>query len=474
VLHKPFSQSNAFSDRKIKNLNYKRNEEKSNKIQIIREKKEISKYVNSVEDDIEDADAVKEVKRSLRMLINNLEGAKLDSLILLIVTAAVIPICKRLNTSPIIGFLLMGTLTGPNWLNWIRAHNVHVIDVIGDLGIVFFLFEMGLELSLERLNAMKRDVFYLGTSQFLGTAAAGTALSKFFGLPTRAAVTIGGSLALSSSAFVLQLLKDQNNMGTRYGRVSFGILLLQDLAVVPLLVIVDILSSGGTGLWKALGVAGMKAMITLTSMTILGKSVLDKVFNYVAKSRSQEAFLGIILSSVLFMSFITEGIGLSNTLGAFLAGLLLSETKYRYQIESDIAPFRGLLLGIFFMTVGFNIDPKLMLKKGGKIFGLLAMMIAGKTAITTAICRLSGIAPVDAIQCGLMTSQGSELAFVALGIAERGSLLSPELTKILLTTVALSMAITPALDSLGHYIGNRIEQNQGNRENRSICSSRRK
>ena len=181
-------------------------------------------------------------------------GAKLDTLIMLMVTSAVIPVLKHFNLSPILGFLLMGTILGPSCLGCI--HDIHTIDALGELGIVFFLFEMGLELSISRLNALKKDVFGLGTSQFLLTAALGSGISMACGLPTAAAVTIGGSLALSSSAFVLQLLKDKNQMGTRHGKASFGILLLQDLAVVPLLVVVELLAKGGTGLGHALCIAG--------------------------------------------------------------------------------------------------------------------------------------------------------------------------------------------------------------------------
>jgi monovalent cation:H+ antiporter-2, CPA2 family len=275
-----------------------------------------------------------------------------------------------------------------------------MIDALGELGIVFFLFEMGLELSLDRLTAMRKDVFGLGSSQFPVTSAVGTLVARLCGMTLPAAVTIGSSLALSSSAFVLQLLKDKNAMGTRYGKAAFGILLLQDLAVVPLLVVVELLSQGGAGLARALFVAAVKALGTLSTMTFLGKKLLDPVFSYVAKSSSHEAFLSIILTTVLLMSFVTKGIGLSDTLGAFLAGLLLSETSYRYQIEADIAPFRGLLLGLFFITVGFSIDPRLLVTKWKTISLLLTGLLAGKAAITTLLSLLFGISFSNAQHVG--------------------------------------------------------------------------
>lgn len=401
----------------------------------------------------------REVKRSLRGLIRSMQGAKLDSLIVLLVTSAVVPIFKRLNMSPIIGFLLFGTLMGPTGLNWVK--DIHLIDVIGELGIIFFLFEMGLELSFERLMQMRRDVFGLGTCQFLVTSLLGAAVGTACGLPIPAAVTIGGSLSLSSSAFVLELLKDKKALGTRHGKASFGILLLQDLAVVPLLVIVDLLSKGGTGLARALTLAGMKALVTLSAMSALGRGLLNPIFYFVSKSDSQEAFLSIILSTVLLMSFVTQGVGLSDTLGAFLAGLLLSETKFRYQIESDIAPFRGLLLGIFFITVGFSIDINLLFREAPTIFAMLVSLLVGKASVITALSMMFGMSFAQAQQCGLLNAQGGEFAFVAFGIAERTGLIPKPLAKKLLTTVALSMALTPLLADLGSFFSSKLEEKMG-------------
>ena len=401
-----------------------------------------------------------EVTGTWKNLVQSMHGAKLDSLILLIATSTIIPLFKMLKTSPILGFLITGTLLGPCGLKWVN--DVHMIDSLGELGIVFFLFEMGLELSLDRLMSMRKDVFGLGTCQFLLTSIVGSRIAMLCGLSAPAAVTIGGSLALSSSAFVLQLLKDKGDMGTRHGKASFGILLLQDIAVVPLLVVVELLASGGNGILRALGIAGTKALITLSAMSFIGRSLLDKVFYIVAKSGSHEAFLSIILTSVLLMSYVTQGIGLSNTLGAFLAGLLLSETRYRYQIEADIAPFRGLLLGFFFLTVGFSIDLKLLIKEGPIILKLVSTLLVGKALIITGLCMAFGLSFASAQQTGLLNAQAGEFAFVVFGLAERVGLISKSVCRTLLTTVALSMAVTPLLATIGSKISNSIEQNQGN------------
>lgn len=400
-----------------------------------------------------------EFANTFKGLFTSLQGAKLDTLLLLLITSAVIPVFKFYNISSILGFLLFGTLLGPNCLNWLK--DVHMIDILGELGIVFFLFEIGLELSLERLMAMKKDVFGLGTSQFLLTSLAGTLAGRAAGLSTSAAVTVGGSMALSSSAFVLQLLKDKNAMGTRVGRASFGILLLQDLAVVPLLVVVELLAKGGSGLGKALGIAGVKTVVAVSTMSFAGRKLLDPIFYFVARSSSQEAFLSIILSTVLLMSFITQGIGLSNTLGAFLAGLLLAETKYRYQVESDIAPFRGILLGFFFITVGFSIDPRLVLTSLPKIGALLLAVLGCKAGIITALSLANGLTFSESQQTGILNAQVGEFAFVAFAIAERSSLISPQVNKILLTTVALSMAVTPLLEKLGAGIAAQLDKGAG-------------
>ncbi|KAG5185932.1 Sodium/hydrogen exchanger family-domain-containing protein [Tribonema minus] len=373
--------------------------------------------------------------------------------------ALVIPLCKRAGQSPILGFLATGTLLGPNGLRLIA--DVKATEVLGELGIVFFLFEMGLELSIQRLAAMKKDVFGLGLAQFFLTALGVAAVASRAGLGAPALVVIGGGIALSSSAFVLQLLKDRDDMGTRYGRASFGILLLQDLAVVPLLVAIPLLAGTGGSMAKALTSAAAKACIALGTIAFLGQNVLDRLFFLVARAKSQEAFLAVILLTVMSMSSLTEGLGLSNTLGAFLAGVLLSETKYRYQVEADIAPFRGMLLGLFFMTVGFEIDLGLVASNLPMVGSLVVGLLALKAAITTLVCLTMGLSLANAQQTGLLLSQGGEFAFVAFGMAERLGILSPGLTKLLLTTVAISMAATPALSSMSARLAARIEGKMG-------------
>jgi monovalent cation:proton antiporter-2 (CPA2) family protein len=396
------------------------------------------------------------LKDALVELHRYMQGPKSDTMLLLLATALITPICQRIGISPILGFLASGMLLGPN--GWGLITGIHTTETLAELGIVFFLFEMGIELSVDRLLSMKRDVFGLGLSQFLCTALAIAGIGGMVGLPANALVVLGGGLALSSSAFVLQLLKDKNQLATRFGKASFGILLFQDLAVVPLLVVTPILAGGGGGLAQALGSAVLKAGLALGSITLAGRYLLNPLFKVVASAQSQEAFLGVILLTVLGMSFMTEGLGLSNTLGAFLAGVLLSETKYRYQVEADIAPFRGVLLGLFFVTVGFEIDVSLILSNLPQVLSIVFGILGIKALTTTALSMAFGLSLSVSQQTGLLLSQGGEFAFVTFGLARSLGILDQATTKLLLTSVALTMALTPAMSAIGQQTTKKLEE----------------
>lgn len=399
----------------------------------------------------------KTFKKAFLDLETYMRGPKSDTLLLLLATSLITPLCKKLGTSPILGFLAAGMVLGPNALGLISG--IHTTETLAELGIVFFLFEMGIELSVERLLSMKKDVFGLGLLQFTTTAMAIAGVGKLAGgIPGNALVVLGGGIALSSSAFVLQLLKDNNQLATRFGKAAFGILLFQDLAVVPLLVVTPILAGGGQGVASALGSAFVKAGIALSTIAFAGRVLVNPLFKLVAQANSQEAFLGVVLLTVLSMSFMTEGLGLSNTLGAFLAGVLLSETKYRYQIEADIAPFRGILLGLFFVTVGFEIDFNLIASNLPLVSSIVAGILVIKTAMITLLSRAFGLSMSTALQTGLILSQGGEFAFVAFGLARSLGILDPAMTKLMLTCVALTMAGTPFLAQLGGKIAKKLEE----------------
>jgi len=296
------------------------------------------------------------------------------------------------------------------------------------------------------------------------TAAIVAIIAGLCGQSSAAQIILGGGLALSSSAFVLQLLKDKDEMNTKFGRSSFGVLLLQDLAVVPLLVVTPILAGGGGGLASALSSAGIKAAIALSTIAVVGKFLLRPFFAFVIKAENQEAFVGAILSTVLGMSFLTEGLGLSNTLGAFLAGVLLSETDHRHEIEKEIAPFRGILVGLFFFSVGFEIDLQLIASKPGLVAAIVLGIVTLKSVIASILSLFFGLSKGTALRVGLILSQGGEFAFVAFRLARSYGILSDEMTKLMLTCVSLTMGLTPFLDDIGAKMVEKLDASSASKK----------
>jgi monovalent cation:H+ antiporter-2, CPA2 family len=325
------------------------------------------------------------------------------------------------------------------------------------------MFEVGLELSTSKLRSLGADVFVLGTAQFLVTAGLIGGVTMMAGLSAQTAIVIGAGLALSSSAFVLQLLGERGEMGARYGRAAFGILLLQDLAVVPVLVLTPLLagSGGASAVMTAISIASIKAVIALALIFFLGKTVLQPVFRLVSDAKSHEAFIATILFVALGTSALTAGLGLSDTLGAFLAGVMLAETKYAHQVEADIKPFRGILLGLFFITVGFSVDLQLAFANCGTVFSMVAGLMAMKAAVIAAAGLACGISAASAVRTGLMLSQGGEFAFVIFGLAQKVGVLPLAISQLLLLVVTISMGLTPTFADLGRRIAGRLERQRG-------------
>lgn len=401
-------------------------------------------------------------------------GARRDSLTLLLASATIIPLAKAMGLSPILGFMATGVSLGPNGLGVVTE--LSTTEQLAELGVIFFLFEMGLELSLETLGAMKKEIFGLGLAQFLSTSVlAGIAASMLSGGSIAASVCglVGGALALSSSAFVLQLLRDQDELGTTHGRASLGVLLLQDITVVPLLVVTPLLGGGGGSLALALAAAALKAVLAVAVVELVCKRVLDMAFDRAARSRSQEAFLAVALLAALGVSSFTESIGLSDSMGAFLAGVALSETRYSKRVEADVAPFRGMLLGLFFVTVGFSIDVDLVCASPFVVTGLAAGILALKAFVLGALGLLFRLPVASAVRSGALLSQGGEFGFVMFGLAAKLGLITQELSRLLVTTVALSMAATPVVAALGNAVARKINQRsaaqQPSLENVAVC-----
>lgn len=402
----------------------------------------------------------------------------LDTLTFLIVTVIVVPAFRIIKASPILGFFFAGVIL--NQFGLIR--NLTDVKVLSEWGILFLLFEMGLELSFARLKALAKFAFGMGLTQVILSTLAFTA----FELPPNGAigtkileflfhsrpdlvnirsvdeaVVIGAALSLSSSAFVLQLLAEKGELPTRFGSATLGILLLQDIAVVPLLVILPVLESQNLveeSLWPMLAKESLKALGGLGLLSLGGKYLLRRVFEVVAEARSSEAFVALCLLTVAGTSLLTQQLGFSDTLGAFLAGALLAETNFRTQIEADIRPFRGLLLGLFFVATGTSIDMQLLFREWPNVLSLLAGLIIIKTLIITAIGPRVGLTLQESVRIGLLLSQGGEFGFVVFSLANRLGVLPLELNKLLIIVVVLSMALTPALNEAGRKAAEIIDE----------------
>jgi monovalent cation:H+ antiporter-2, CPA2 family len=377
-------------------------------------------------------------------------------LVFLLAPVVVVPIFRWLRSSQILGYLAAGVLIGPHALGLIE--NSGLTQALAELGIAFLFFAIGLELSLDRLRVMRRLVFGLGALQVAATAAALGMVAYALGASRGAAFVIGAGLALSSTAFVLQLLVERGEQVTRSGRTAFAVLLLQDLAVVPLLAIVAVLGQGQPSPGLALAWAALRAIMALGLIVALGRLVLRPVFRMVAATRSPELFVSATLLVVLGTGWLAVQGGLSLPLGAFLAGLLLSETEYRHQVEADIRPFRGLLVGLFFLTVGLSIDLALVAGSWPLILALLCALLVAKTSILLALCLAFRESLDVAVRVALLLAQGGEFAFILFGAAMEHALLDARTGQILVATVALSMVATPLLAALGRTIGNRLQQ----------------
>ncbi|XP_076893322.1 K(+) efflux antiporter 2, chloroplastic-like [Bidens hawaiensis] len=408
-------------------------------------------------------------KKLIEMLphqeVNEEEASLFDMLWLLLGSVIFVPIFQKLpGGSPVLGYLTAGILIGPYGLSIIR--NVHATKAIAEFGVVFLLFNIGLELSVERLSSMKKYVFGLGSAQVLVTAVVLGLVAHFgFGQLGPAAIVIGNGLALSSTAVVLQVLQERGESTSRHGRATFSVLLFQDLAVVVLLILIPLISpnssKGGIGFFaiaEALGLAAVKALVAISAIIAGGRLLLRPIYKQIAEMQNAEIFSANTLLVILGTSLLTARAGLSMALGAFLAGLLLAETEFSLQVESDIAPYRGLLLGLFFMTVGMSIDPKLLVSNFPVIMGSLGVLIAGKTILVAVVGRLFGVSLISAIRVGLLLAPGGEFAFVAFGEAVNQGIMTPQLSSLLFLVVGISMALTPWLAAGGQLIASRFEQ----------------
>jgi CPA2 family monovalent cation:H+ antiporter-2 len=383
-----------------------------------------------------------------------------EALLFLATAGVVAPLFFRLRLSPVFGYLLAGVALGPYglgsiarnapWLGALAISNVETIDRIAAFGVVFLLFTMGLELSFERLRRMRRLVFGLGLSQVVATMLVLTAITWTLGLKPAAALAIGGALAMSSTAIVIPVLIEAKRLGAPVGRASFSVLLFQDLAVAPLLVMAGAFAGGGLG--AALIGRLIPAALALAALIVFGRLALRPFFHFVAETKSPEFFMAACLLVVLGDGLAAAASRLSMALGAFVAGLLLAETEYRREIEVTIEPFKGLLLGLYFVSVGAGINPALIVAKPGLILGLAAALIALKALILFALALGFRLPARLGAEMALLLGPAGEFGFVMIGAALAGGLIDRSLSTTLVSAIAISMLAIPPLARLGALI----------------------
>ncbi len=367
---------------------------------------------------------------------------------------------SRAGFGSILGLLATGVVLGP-WGDELGIAPTQLRQIT-EFGVVFLLFIIGLEMDPRRLWALRRAVFGLGVAQVVLTGLLLALLALLAGQRWQAAVILGFGLALSSTAFVLQLLEERGESGHTHGRLAFAVLLLQDLAVVPLLTLVPLLAGGAIvedaePFWR-------RALLTLTMLGVVvlfGELLLPRVLDYVARLRNMQAFTSLAVLAVLVAAWALEIAGLSPALGAFLMGMLLSRSRFHHQIQTEVEPFRGWLLSLFFVSVGMSIDLGLLWASLGPILGALLVLIAVKALLLWLLVRLFGAGRGDAVRVALLLAQGGEFAFVLFGAAELAGILSRTTFLETVLLISLSMAATPMLARLGEVLAQRIEPAHG-------------
>jgi len=377
-------------------------------------------------------------------------------LILLLLAAAVVVIivCRLVRLPPILGYVVIGIAVGPHALGWVPDNN-DVRD-LAEFGIVFLMFSIGLEFSLPQLNAMRRAVFGLGLAQVAITTVMAMVGLHLLGFGWLQGFTLGGALAMSSTAIVSKMLAERMELNTAHGRDVMGILLFQDLAVVAFLIAVPTLATGATDLWRSLGIAAGKAAVALAVILIFGQRPMRAWFHIIARARSSELFMLNVLLVTLGLAALTELAGLSFALGAFLAGMLIAETEYRYQVEEDIKPFRDVLLGLFFVTVGMYLDLRVVGASLGWVVLLLVGPVLAKLILVVILARIFGAPLGAALRTGFYLAQAGEFAIVLLALASDLAVVEPTVAQLVLAAMVLSMLVAPLLIQVAAPLARRL------------------
>ncbi|RVU49416.1 cation:proton antiporter [Rubrivivax rivuli] len=389
-------------------------------------------------------------------------------LVLLYLVAAVlgVVVCRSLRLPPMLGYLVVGVLIGPNALAF--AQDSAGVKYLAEFGVVFLMFVIGLEFNLPKLRSMRTLVFGLGLSQvsltMAGTLAGhgllvwayATFLGKTWQMGWQGAVVLGGAIAMSSTAIVVKLMAERLEMESEHGKRVMGVLLFQDLAVVPLLVLIPALGSSGEDLMIAMGLAALKAGALLTLLLVGGQRVMRWWLTLVARRKSEELFMLNLLLVTLGLAYLTEHAGLSLALGAFVAGMLVAETEYKHQVETDIRPFHDVLLGLFFITIGMKLDWRPVLDQWALVLLLTTLPIIAKFVLVAALARGFGAQPGVALRTGLYLAQAGEFGFVLLTLGADRGLVAPEWMSPVLASMVLSMLATPFLILYSNRIVNRL------------------
>jgi len=389
-------------------------------------------------------------------------------LTLVLLGAAVLGVVafRMLHLPPMLGYLLVGIVIGPHGFG-LAAEN-ETTSTLAEFGVVFLMFSIGLEFSLPKLSSMRRTVFGLGMAQVVLTIVAAMLLGglaawlapKVLHIDWRAALALGGALAMSSTAIVSKMLTERVELETPHGRQIIGILLFQDLAVVPLLILVPALARNSGDLLVTLTLATMKAGVVLVLLLVIGQKLMRGWFHIVVKRRSQELFMLNLLLITLGSAWITEQAGLSLALGAFVAGMLISETEYKHQVEEDIKPFRDVLLGLFFITVGMLLNVRLVLEHWWLVLLLLSGPVLLKFGLIAGLTRLSGASPGVALRTGLALAQAGEFGFVLLNQVSGLDLIDPLIIQLILASMVLSMLAAPFIIAKSDAIVMKLSANE--------------
>lgn len=361
-------------------------------------------------------------------------------LVLLAAAVLVVVVFRSLKLPPLLGYLIVGVLIGPHALGWVTS--TEEVRDLAEIGVVFLMFSIGLEFSLSRLVTMRRIVFGLGAGQVLVTLLLVLGVAIAVGVSWQGGIVLGGALAMSSTAILAKLLAERFELNSPHGQQIIGVLLFQDIAVVPLLILIPALGAPPENLLPTLGFALAKAAVVLTVLLFVGQRVMRAWFHVVARQKSSELFVLNVLLVTLGVAYMTELAGLSLALGAFVAGVLISETEYRYQVEEDIKPFRDVLLGLFFVTIGMLLDVRVVVDNAW-VSVLLVTLVLVKTALIFGLSRLFGASSGVALRTGLALGACGEFGFVILAHAANNGLMAPDVLQPVLAAMVLSMLIAP-------------------------------